>query len=104
MMARDSMGQRMDRLILSPAERRAWILQFLAAARRTNYISIFRCDDLRIVDELASAVMRGVEVRILLTLKARVWSQKLKDWCTLRQSFGGDVESYESRSTMYMGS
>ena len=95
------MGQRMDRLILSPAARRDAIVQFLGSARHTIFLSMFRCDDLRIVDELAAAVKRGVKVRILITPRARGWKQKLKDLAALLQSFGADVRPYESSDTKY---
>jgi len=101
MAASDSMGQRMDRLILSPAARRDAILQLLGSARHTIVLSMFRCDDLRIVDELAAAVNRGVIVRILITPRARGWTQKLKDLTALLQSFGAYVRAYESNATKY---
>ena len=60
-----SISQGTDRLILAPAARRDAVLQLMRSANRALVLSMLRCDDFSIVDELASAVKRGVDVRIL---------------------------------------
>jgi len=62
---------------------------------------MFRCDDFSIVDELSSAVKRGVEVRILITQRARGWKEKLKDLTALLRSLGADVMPYENAIVKY---
>jgi cardiolipin synthase A/B len=90
-----------DRLILAPAARRDAILEFLRSAKREIFLSLFRCDDLTVVDEIAAAVKRNVSVRVLITQRARGWKQKLKDLTALLRSVGADVRPYESVTMKY---
>src|SRR5262245_59504047 len=91
----------MDRLILAPDARRDAVLQLIRSARRTLILSMFRCDDFAIVDELASAVERGVHVRILITQRARGWKEKLKELTALLRSLGAEVLPYEDPVVKY---
>jgi phosphatidylserine/phosphatidylglycerophosphate/cardiolipin synthase-like enzyme len=90
-----------DRLILAPAARRDAVLQLMRSAARTLDLSMFRCDDFTIVDELAGAVKRGVRVRVLITQRARGWKEKLKDLTALLRSFGAEVRPYENPVMKY---
>ena len=94
-------GQGMDRLIFTPAARRDAILDLLRSARHTIALSMFRCDDFAIVDEVAAAVRRGVNVRILITQRARGWRQKLKDLTALLKSLGADIRPYDNSVMKY---
>ena len=58
----------------------------MRSAKRELVLSMFRCDDFTIVDELATAVKRGVRVRVLITQRARGWKEKLKDLTALLKS------------------
>jgi len=100
-MASAQFGQGLDRLIISPAIRRGAVLQLMRSANRTLILSMFRCDDFMIVDELAASVKRGVKVRILITQRARGWKEKLKDLTALLRSFGADVLPYENPVMKY---
>jgi len=103
-MSMGSIGQGMDRLVLAPAARRDAVVQLIRSAGRTLTMSMFRCDDFSIVDELAAAVKRGVQVRILITQRARGWREKLKDLTALLRSLGADVRPYESPVVKYHAS
>ena len=94
-------GQGIDRLVVAPAARRDAILQLLRSARQTIILSMFRCDDLSILDEVAAAVLRGVNVRILITQRARGWKKKLKELTLLLKSLGADVRPYPSTVMKY---
>src|SRR5262245_1573903 len=96
-----AINQRMDRLVLSPAERRASIVQLMRSAQRRLLRSMFLCDDFPIVDELADAVKRGVDVRILMTQRARAWTETLNDLAALLRSVGADVRLYENAVMKY---
>jgi cardiolipin synthase len=91
----------MDRLILAPDQRRTAVLQLLRSAQRTLILSMFRCDDMSIVDELAAAVRRGVHVRILITQRARGWREKLKELTALLKSLGAEVLPYQHSVVKY---
>jgi phosphatidylserine/phosphatidylglycerophosphate/cardiolipin synthase-like enzyme len=73
----------------------------MRSAHRELVLSIFRCDDFGVIDELASAVKRGVQVRILITRRARGWRAKLKDLTALLQSAGAEVVAYENPRVKY---
>src|SRR2546422_10649764 len=94
-------GQATDRLLLAPAARRGAIIQLIRSAQRELILSMFRCDDFTIVDELASAVKRGVHVRVLITQRARGWKEKLRNLTALLQSLGADVRPYENPVMKY---
>jgi phosphatidylserine/phosphatidylglycerophosphate/cardiolipin synthase-like enzyme len=96
-----SISQGTDRLILAPAGRRDAVQQLMQSAERTLLLSMFRCDDFSILDELASAVKRGVQVRVLITQRARGWREKLKDLTALLRSLGADVRPYDNPLMKY---
>jgi len=91
----------MDRLVLATTARRETILQLMRSAQRSLVLSLFRCDDFSIVDELASTVKRGVQVRVLITQRARGWKEKLKDLTVLLRSLGAEVQPYDNLVTKY---
>jgi phosphatidylserine/phosphatidylglycerophosphate/cardiolipin synthase-like enzyme len=100
-MGAHEIGQGTDRVIVSPSERREAILQFMGSAERELALSLFRCDDLTIIDEVAAAVKRGVHVRVLITQRARGWKEKLKDLTLLLRSIGADIRPYENPLMKY---
>jgi cardiolipin synthase len=97
----NEIGQGTDRLVLLPGARRAAVLQLIRSAERELLLSMFRCDDLAVVDELAASVKRGVQVRVLITQRARGWKEKLKDLTALLRSFGADVRLYDAPAVKY---
>jgi phosphatidylserine/phosphatidylglycerophosphate/cardiolipin synthase-like enzyme len=60
-----------ESLVIDPAARRRSIFEFLQSARRSIHLSLFRCDDAAIVYELIRARRRGVDVRVLMTNRAK---------------------------------
>jgi phosphatidylserine/phosphatidylglycerophosphate/cardiolipin synthase-like enzyme len=100
-MASHEIGQGTDRLVLAPAERRDAVLQLMRAAERELVLSVFRCDDFTIIDEVAAAVKRGVQVRVLITQRARGWKERLRDLTALLRSLGVDVRPYEDAAMKY---
>jgi phosphatidylserine/phosphatidylglycerophosphate/cardiolipin synthase-like enzyme len=86
---------RSDQLVLGPAERREAVLEAVRSAQRDLILSIFRCDDFRIIDEIAAAVGRNVAVRVLMTRQARGWEKRLKGLVALLMSAGAQVYRYE---------
>jgi phosphatidylserine/phosphatidylglycerophosphate/cardiolipin synthase-like enzyme len=90
-----------DQLILAPAARRDAVIDLMRSARHTLILSMFRCDDFSIVDELAAAVRRDVRVRVLITQRARGWKEKLKELTALLKSLGAEVRPYDSAVVKY---
>src|SRR5438067_335848 len=76
-----------DRLILAVDERRGAILEIIRNARRTLALSLFRCNDQAIFDELAAAVDRGVDVEVITTLREKGGRGRLeKLWESLKET------------------
>jgi phosphatidylserine/phosphatidylglycerophosphate/cardiolipin synthase-like enzyme len=69
---------RPDRIVASPAECREAILDTIRGAKRELSLSLFRCNDTEIFDELAGARARGVTVDALVTARAAGSTKKLK--------------------------
>ena len=46
----DGISQRTDRLVFAPEERRAAVIELMRSAQRELVLSMFRCDDMSIVD------------------------------------------------------
>jgi len=85
----------MDQLILRPGERRQAVLDLLRSANRCASLSLFRCDDSRVLDEIVAASRRNVEVRVLITPRARGWKKRLGTMVTLLQGVGVGVHQYD---------
>ena len=64
-------SRRTDRVITVPADRREAVVDTIRRARRRLTLSLFRCTDDAIVEELARAVDRGVHVDVLVRLAPR---------------------------------
>ena len=90
-----------ERLILEPGERREAVLQVIRGARERLVLSVFRCDDFKILDALAGAVRRGVRVRALLTQRAKNWDKRLQELEVFLESMGAEVHRYAGAETKY---
>jgi phosphatidylserine/phosphatidylglycerophosphate/cardiolipin synthase-like enzyme len=60
-----------DRLVVLPADRRRAVLDVIAGARRRLLLTVFRCDDRRVIEALTAAARRGVRIEALITRRAR---------------------------------
>lgn len=90
-----------DRIIFAPGTRRDAFVEIIREAKRDLVLSVFRCDDFTILDELAAAVERKVRVRALVTPSAKNWSRKLKELETFLTSMGAEVQRYSGESAKY---
>uniref|UniRef100_Q01ZB3 phospholipase D n=1 Tax=Solibacter usitatus (strain Ellin6076) TaxID=234267 RepID=Q01ZB3_SOLUE len=90
-----------EKLVCHPAERRTAILDVIHGARRELVLSVFRCDDFKILDALAAAVHRGVHVRALLTPTAKHWDKRLHQLEVYLESMGAAVHRYSGARTKY---
>jgi phosphatidylserine/phosphatidylglycerophosphate/cardiolipin synthase-like enzyme len=57
----------MDHVVVTPAGRRAAVLEVIASAKSRLVLSLYRCDDRRVLEALGAASRRGVRVEALLT-------------------------------------
>jgi phosphatidylserine/phosphatidylglycerophosphate/cardiolipin synthase-like enzyme len=70
-----------ERLVIEPSGRRRAVLRVIGAARRRLVLSIFRCDDSRVLRALAGASARGVHVSAIVTARARAAARDLERVC-----------------------
>jgi phosphatidylserine/phosphatidylglycerophosphate/cardiolipin synthase-like enzyme len=66
----------------------------MRSAKSRLILSLFRCDDFAVLDEVAAAVNRNVSVRVLITRRARGWKRRLEELTLLLQSIGAQVQPY----------
>ncbi len=85
-----------ERVVLVPAERRAAVLEVIHSARWRLILSLYRCDDRRVLEALGDARRRGVKVEVLLTRRGRDRSS-LTLLRLLLESLGVSVHRYGSR-------
>jgi cardiolipin synthase len=83
-----------DKVITSPAERRSAVLQVIAGAKRDIALSLFRCNDEEIFDELERAAKRGVSVEVLVTPRAQGNPKKLEKLRAALLRTGAVVSTY----------
>jgi len=90
-----------DQVVLAIEERREAIVQVIRSARKTLLISLFRCTDVQILDAIGEARNRNVDVRLILTPRARGWEKRLKELTAYLQSMGVQVHPYSDPVVKY---
>jgi phosphatidylserine/phosphatidylglycerophosphate/cardiolipin synthase-like enzyme len=83
-----------ERLVTDPHLRRRTVLAAIRGARARLVLSIFRADDRAVLQELANAARRGVDVRVLMTPRARSAAKALDALHAQLASHGIDVRRY----------
>lgn len=90
-----------EKIILAPQERRPAVLELIRSARNRVVLSLFRCTDFKVLDELAAARQRNVQVQVLLTRRAKGWKKRLKKLQAFLEAMGADVYRYSGRVAKY---
>lgn len=90
-----------ERIILAPEERRPAVLGLIRSARTRLVLSLFRCSDFKVLDELAEARRRNVRVQVLLTRHAKGWKKRLKELRAFLEAMGAEVHCYSGRLAKY---
>lgn len=80
--------------MLAQGERRNAVLELIRSARQRLMLSVFRCDDFKVMDELDDAIRRGVKVEALMTARAKGWEEKLADLEMFLEGMGAEVRRY----------
>ncbi len=90
-----------DRVVTALDERRGVILDVIRNARESIALSLFRCNDREVFEELARATSRGVSVEALITSRAKGGKKKLRKlWQALEQT-GASVHPYTEPVVKY---
>jgi phosphatidylserine/phosphatidylglycerophosphate/cardiolipin synthase-like enzyme len=90
-----------DQVILAIEQRREAVLGVIRSARERLLISVFRCTDVPVLDAVADALHRAVDVRLLITPRARGWEKRLKELGAYLESMGAKVHPYSDPVVKY---
>ena len=90
-----------ERIVIASAERRAAVVDTINSAQRQLSLSLFRCDDRAVIEAIASAVARGVQVRALLTSRAKDSKAHLKELQKELTARGVDARRYPDPVVRY---
>jgi cardiolipin synthase len=90
-----------ERIVFAPEERADAVLGVIGSARRRLILSLFRCDDFRVLDALVEALKRKVDVRILLTGRAKGWKKRLGELWSVLESTGAQLCRYADPVVKY---
>src|SRR5262245_19593895 len=90
-----------ERVVLEPGERRDALLGVIGSAKRRLVLSLFRCDDLTVLDALASALERGCDVEAILTKRAKGGKKRLKKLWGALEEMGAVVTWYADPVVKY---
>lgn len=77
------------------------MLRIIGGARRRLVLSLFRCDDFDVLDALAGALERGVEVHALLTKRAKGGRKRLRKLWEALEEMGAIVSWYADPVVKY---
>ena len=90
-----------DRIVSSVEDRRAAVVDIIRSARSSIALSLFRCNDDEIFEELRAATQRGVHVEALVTSRAKGGKKKLKKLWTRLEQTGATVNAYADPVVKY---
>jgi phosphatidylserine/phosphatidylglycerophosphate/cardiolipin synthase-like enzyme len=99
--ARRDAGWPVDIVTVAQDKRRDAVLRVINAARERLVLSVFRCDDIGVLDGLADALRRKVRVEILITGRAKGWQQRLQRLWVLLESMGATLQRYADPVVKY---
>ncbi len=90
-----------ERLVLEPGKRREALLSVIGSAKRRLVLSLFRCDDVAVLDALADALERGCTVEAILTKRAKGGKKRLKKLWGALEEMGAVVTWYADPVVKY---
>jgi phosphatidylserine/phosphatidylglycerophosphate/cardiolipin synthase-like enzyme len=93
--------QPLTRVVTSIADRRETILDVIRCAKRDICLSLFRCNDEAIFEELTRAVSRGVAVNALITSRVKGGQKKIRKLWNALQATGATISAYTDPVVKY---
>jgi len=96
-----SRGRPPDRVITDAADRRQTVIDAIRGAKSRITLSLFRCTDKNVLDELARAVDRGVAVEVLVTSRAGGRKKKLRKLWKALEETGASIHPYNDPVVKY---
>src|SRR4051812_28942499 len=94
-------GRPADRVVTSPAECRSAVLDAIRGAAREVSLSLFRCNEPEIFDELRRARDRGVAVNAIITARAGGAAKKLEKLRRRLADAGASISIYADPVVKY---
>lgn len=90
-----------DTIVTTVADRRSTIVSVIRNARREINLSLFRCNDAGVFNELARATARGVKVNVLVTPRARGGARKRRTLWDAVEKTGASIQMYADPLVKY---
>jgi phosphatidylserine/phosphatidylglycerophosphate/cardiolipin synthase-like enzyme len=90
-----------ERFVFTPNQRASSVLRVIGGARERLVLSLFRCDDFRILDAIGAARRRGVDVAVLVTPRAKGWTRRLDELWGVLESMGVTLYRYADPVVKY---
>jgi phosphatidylserine/phosphatidylglycerophosphate/cardiolipin synthase-like enzyme len=90
-----------DRIVIARSERRDTVLDLIRGARSRVTLSLFRCSDQAVFDELQQAVRRGVDVDVMITSRAKGGKKKLRKLWSRLEETGVRLSAYTDPVVKY---
>lgn len=87
--------------MLDPGRRRATLLDCIRSAKRRLVLSLFRCNDVGVLDALAEALERGCQVEAILTKRAKGGRRRLRKLWSALEDMGAIVTWYADPVVKY---
>jgi phosphatidylserine/phosphatidylglycerophosphate/cardiolipin synthase-like enzyme len=94
-------GRPGDRIVTSIEDRRTSILEVIRGANSSLVLSLFRCNDPEVFEELTRATARGVVVEALITSRAKGGKKKLQKLWDRLVLTGASVYAYTEPVVKY---
>lgn len=90
-----------ERFVFTANQRASSVLRVIDGARERLLLSLFRCDDFRILDAIGAALQRGVDVSVLVTPRAKGWTKRLDELWGVLKSMGAALHRYADPVVKY---
>jgi cardiolipin synthase len=90
-----------DRLILAVDARRQTVIDVIRRARREITLSLFRCNDDQVFQELAAATARGVDVDVLVTSRSKGGARRRQKLWEALDRTGSTLHPYSDPVVKY---
>lgn len=90
-----------DRVVTSADGRRSAVLDAIRQATSRITLALFRCNDKVLLNELAAAVARGVDVQVMVTSRAKGGRKTLRKLWTRLEATGASLYAYTDAVVKY---
>jgi phosphatidylserine/phosphatidylglycerophosphate/cardiolipin synthase-like enzyme len=90
-----------ERFVFTANQRASSVLRVIGGARQRLVLSLFRCDDFRILDAIGAALKRGVEVAVLVTPRAKGGTRRLDELWGVLENMGAALYRYADPVVKY---